>query len=174
MFDRILSPELTRPVHDEYARAVEAIRQRDLRDASRRLHNLPEDLCAGRNLLGILAAVSDNGGDAVRYFKEAIAAQRNHLAAWINLGALYFRWRDWDKLEALAAGLDSVSSGHEDALLGHGLAAYGRRQYQKAAGILARARDMMEKTGNPRITVARAYLQKARATRRRVFHTPLR
>lgn len=174
MYDRILDPGIDDVIRVEYTRAVESIRRRDLRDATRRLQSLPGDLASARNLLGVLAAVTDQGAGAVRYFQEAIALRRGHLAAWINLGALYFRWKKWNELEALADGLENVHKGHEDALLGHGLAAYGRREYQKAAGILARARDMMERTGNPRITVARVYLQRAQATRRRVFRTPAR
>lgn len=133
------------------------------------MQSLPRELAEGRNLLGVVAAVCDDGKAALEYFLQSRTLQPENLAPWINTGALFFRWKAWDRLGELAEELERLRHGQADALLGRGLAAYGRQEYEKAAGFLVRARDRMDVEGNPRVVLAREYLQRVRSTRRRVF-----
>lgn len=124
---------------------------------------------AETNLLGAARSAAGDRAGAKAAFRAALAADPAFTAAAVNLGHLLFRERDFDGLERLARDLLRARPGDGDALLGLGLAAYGRREYGAAIPILERARDALGRAGNPRAEAAREFLRRAGATRKRAF-----
>lgn len=124
------------------------------------------------NLLGIARFHARDLPGAFAALRAACDADARFLAAHVNLGYLLFREKRFDELERRSRALIAARPGDGDALLGLGLAAYGHRAYETAANLLERARDALDRAGNPRAEAAREYLGRARAVRRRLFTRP--
>lgn len=144
----------------------------DAAGAARLLAAADRPATAEVNLLGAARSLSGDRAGAKRAFRAALDADPAFVAAAVNLGHLLHRERDHDALERLARSLAAVRPGDGDALLGLGLAAYGRREYGRAIPLLERARDALDRAGNPRAGAAREFLRRASATRRRAFARP--
>lgn len=155
-----------------YARALDLFLAGAGEDAARAAEPLAGGTAAARNLLGAALGLSGDREGAKRNFRRAIEADPKGLDPYVNLGLLLHHDKAWEGLARLSRRLETENPASGDHLLGLGLAAYGRRDFAEAARLLALARDAMERADNPRAAVAREYLQRADATRRRVFTRP--
>ncbi len=90
------------------------------------------------NQFGLLLAAQNRLPEAVRYFQQSIAAQRNFTAAINNLGVLYMRMQK--PADAIAAFRYGIQSAPDDEVSYLNLA----RAYA-AAGDRGAARDVLEK-----------------------------
>jgi tetratricopeptide (TPR) repeat protein len=171
LVSEILSgPQFSVEEQINYSIALRHLRIQSTLEAERRLFAIHTPSADVANLMGIVQSMRGKRELAHNYFAQARGIDGSRLSPWINQGILYHHQKAWNQLGELSLQLLENMPNSGDAWLGVGIAEYHAHHFQEAASKLQRARDIMKHNKNPRLNVAREYLQRVHSKRRRFFN----